>query len=69
MGDFAYTFFESIFGPFIPLYLKDLHASNTVIGVMTGSIAGVVNILFLPNLSRSYPESDGRCCTNPRAWV
>ena len=49
-GDFAFTFFESIFGRFIPLYLKDLHASNALIGVMTGSIAGAVNILFLPNI-------------------
>jgi len=51
-GDFAFTFFESIFGRFIPLYLKDLHASNSLIGVMTGSIAGLVNILFLPNISQ-----------------
>jgi len=51
-GDFAFTFFESIFGRFIPLYLKDLHASNTLIGIMTGSLAGAVNILFLPNISQ-----------------
>jgi len=51
-GDFAFTFFENIFGRFIPLYLKDLHASNTLIGVMTGSFAGLVNIFFLPNISQ-----------------
>ncbi|SDU05523.1 MFS-type transporter involved in bile tolerance, Atg22 family [Verrucomicrobium sp. GAS474] len=51
-GDFAFTFFESIFGRFLPFYLKDLNASNTLISVMTGSIAGAVNILFLPNFSR-----------------
>ena len=51
-GDFAFTFFESVFGRFIPIYLKDLHASNALIGVMTGSLAGVVNILFLPNISQ-----------------
>lgn len=51
-GDFAFTFFESIFGRFIPLYLKDLNASNTLIGVMTGSIAGLVNFFFLPNISQ-----------------
>jgi len=50
-GDFAFTFFESIFGRFIPLYLKDYHASNSLIGIMTGSIAGFVNIFFLPNIS------------------
>lgn len=51
-GDFAFTFFESVFVRFMPLYLKDLHASNTLIGIMTGSIAGLVNILFLPNISQ-----------------
>lgn len=51
-GDFAFTFFESIFGKFIPLYLKDLQASNTLIGIMTGSIAGFVNLVFLPNISQ-----------------
>ncbi len=51
-GDFAFTFFEQIFGRFIPLYLKDLHASNSLIGIMTGSFAGLVNILFLPNISQ-----------------
>jgi MFS family permease len=50
-GDFCFVMFESIFGRFIPLYLKDLNASNTLIGVMTGSIAGAVNILFLPHIS------------------
>ncbi len=51
-GDFAFTFFESIFGRFIPLYLKDMQASNTLIGIMTGSIAGGVNLFFLPGISQ-----------------
>jgi len=51
-GDFAFNFFESIFVKFIPIYLKDLHASNTLIGVMGGSFAGMVNVLFLPAISR-----------------
>lgn len=51
-GDFAFTFFESIFGKFIPLYLKEFNASNSLIGVMTGSFAGLVNLLFLPNISQ-----------------
>lgn len=51
-GDFAFTFFEGIFGKFIPLYLKDLQAPNALIGIMTGSIAGLVNIVFLPNISQ-----------------
>ena len=59
-GDFAFTFFENIFGRFLPLYLNDLHASNTLIGVMTGSIAGFVNIVFLPNISRRSDNHRGR---------
>jgi maltose/moltooligosaccharide transporter len=51
-GDFAFTFFEAIFSRFIPIYLKDLQASNVLIGIMTGSIAGLVNVLFLPNISQ-----------------
>jgi MFS family permease len=51
-GDFAFNFFESIFGRFMPLYLKELNASNVFIGITTGSVAGIVNILFLPNISQ-----------------
>jgi len=51
-GDFAFNFFEAVFGRFLPIYLKDLQASNTLIGVMGGSFAGLVNILFLPGISR-----------------
>jgi MFS family permease len=51
-GDFAFTFFEAIFSRFMPLYLKDLQASNSLIGVMTGSIAGVINVFFAPNISQ-----------------
>jgi MFS family permease len=50
-GDFAFTFFEVIFSRLMPLYLKNLHASNTLIGVMMGSVAGVISIVFLPNFS------------------
>lgn len=59
-GDFAFMFFESIFGRFMPLYLRDLHASNTLIGVITGSFAGLVNILFLPNISQWSDRHRGR---------
>jgi maltose/moltooligosaccharide transporter len=50
-GDFAFSFFEQIFTRFVPLFAKDLHASNTLIGIMTGSLAGAVNVFFLPNIS------------------
>ena len=51
-GDFAFTFFENIFVRFMPLYLKDMHSSNALIGIMTGSFAGLVNVFFLPNISQ-----------------
>jgi maltose/moltooligosaccharide transporter len=51
-GDLAFNFFESVFSRFIPIYLKELNASNTLIGLTTGSAAGMVNILFLPTISR-----------------
>jgi maltose/moltooligosaccharide transporter len=50
-GDFCFSIFEAVLGRFLPLYMADLHASNTLIGVMTGSIAGALNILFLPGIS------------------
>ncbi|MFA7344329.1 MAG: MFS transporter [Terrimicrobiaceae bacterium] len=51
-GDFAFSFFESVFARFLPIYLKELDASNTLIGIMSGSFAGLVNVLFLPGISR-----------------
>lgn len=51
-GDFAFQFFESIFARFMPIFLKELNASNTLIGIMTGSFAGLVNVLFLPMISQ-----------------
>jgi maltose/moltooligosaccharide transporter len=51
-GDFSLQFFEAIFSRFLPIYLKEFQASNTLIGVMTGSFAGLVNVLFLPGISR-----------------
>jgi maltose/moltooligosaccharide transporter len=59
-GDFCFTIFESIFGKFLPLYMKDLDASNKMIGIMTGSIGGIVNVLFLPNISMASDRHRGR---------
>ncbi len=36
----------------MPIYLESLHASNTLIGIVTGGLAGLVNVLFLPNISQ-----------------
>jgi MFS-type transporter involved in bile tolerance (Atg22 family) len=51
-GDFAFNFFEAVFGRFLPIYLKELEASNTLIGLLTGSFAGLVNVVFLPYISQ-----------------
>lgn len=51
-GDFAFAFFENIFGRFLPLFLRDLEASNTLVGLMTGGLVGIVNVLCLPGISR-----------------
>jgi len=51
-GDFSLYFFESVFARFLPIYLKEYQASDTLIGVMTGSFAGLVNVAFLPGISR-----------------
>ncbi|MEI6072508.1 MAG: MFS transporter [Verrucomicrobiae bacterium] len=59
-GDFAACFFGGPLGSFLPLYLKDLQASNTLIGVMLGSIGGIINILFLPGISRKSDECRSR---------
>jgi len=64
-GDFCFTIFESVFGRFLPLYLKDLQASNKLIGVMTGSLGGMVNVLFLPGISMASDRHRGRWGRRP----
>lgn len=59
-GDFAFCFFENIFGRFIPLYLREYQAPNTMIGLMMGSISGAMNLLFLPGISRWSDECRSR---------
>lgn len=59
-GDFCFTIFESVFGKFLPLYMKDLHASNTLIGVLAGSVGGIVNVMFLPNISMASDRHRSR---------
>ena len=51
-GDFAFNIFESVFARFMPLYLRELNASNLLISITTGSVAGLVNILLMPNMSQ-----------------
>src|SRR5688500_2475206 len=59
-GNFCFTIFEEIFKRFVPLYMKDLQASNTLIGIMAGSVGGVVNVLFLPGISMASDRHRGR---------
>lgn len=59
-GDFCFTIFEEVFKRFLPLYLKDLQASNKLIGVMAGSVGGVINVLFLPNISMASDRHRSR---------
>lgn len=59
-GDFCYMIFQTLAEKLLPLYLKDLHASNTLIGVMTGSIAGVFAIFVMPPVSMASDRYRGR---------
>ncbi|MES2309108.1 MAG: MFS transporter [Verrucomicrobiota bacterium] len=51
-GDFAFVFFETVFGKFLPLFLRELHVSNFMIGILSGSTVGLVNVFCLPPISR-----------------
>ncbi len=51
-GDFVLIFFEGIFGPFSTLYVQKFQASNALIGILGGTVPGIVNILFGPSISR-----------------
>lgn len=59
-GDFCFTVFESIFSKFLPLYLHDLQASNTLVGILTGSTGAVVNVMFLPSISMASDRHRSR---------
>jgi len=50
-GDFCFVLFESLFSGFMPLYMKQLHAPDTLISALTASAGGVVTLMFLPHLS------------------
>lgn len=52
-GDFCFTLFQTLWERFVPLYMKDLQASNTLIGFMTGSIAGLLAVFVMPPISMS----------------
>lgn len=58
-GDFCFSIFEEIFSKFLPLYMKDLNASSTLVGVLTGSLGGIVNVLFMPGISMASDRHRG----------
>lgn len=47
-GDFCDRIFAGVYVPFMPLFMKPLGASNTLIVVLTAGLSGTVNLLFLP---------------------
>ncbi|MDR2675670.1 MAG: MFS transporter [Opitutaceae bacterium] len=59
-GDFCFSIFEEIFSKFLPLYMKELKASSTLTGVLTGSLGGIVNVLFMPGISMASDRHRGR---------
>src|SRR5688572_21606966 len=50
-GDFCFTLMESTIPRLLPLTLKDLGASNRTIGLLVGSIPGVLNMVITPVVS------------------
>jgi MFS family permease len=50
-GDFCFTLMESTIPRLLPLTLKDLGASNRTIGLLVGSIPGVLNMIITPVVS------------------
>ena len=50
-GDFCFTLMESTIPRLLPLTLKDLGASNRTIGLLVGSMPGVLNMIITPVVS------------------
>lgn len=50
-GDFCYIMLESVVPRLLPLALKDVGASNKLVGIMVGSVAGFMGIVFVPILA------------------
>ena len=50
-GDFCYVLMESVTPSLIPLKFKELHASNTQIGIITATIPTLIYIICAPFIS------------------
>ena len=59
-GDFCATIYSVVWNNFLPLYLHDLHASNTLIAFVGSGIGGACNVLLLPNFSIWSDRHRGR---------
>ncbi len=59
-GDFCNTIYLIVFNNFLPLYLHNLHASNTLIAFVGSGIGGACNVLMLPNISIWSDRHRGR---------
>jgi maltose/moltooligosaccharide transporter len=59
-GDLCLNMFEQIFSRFLPLYMKPLGASDTLIATMTRGTAGFVNIFLGPNINMRSDRHRGR---------
>lgn len=59
-GDFCFTLMEIVVPSVLPVVLKNSGASNTVIGVLVGSIATILNMLITPTVSFQSDRHRGR---------
>src|SRR5271154_1464383 len=50
-GDFCYTLMESVTGPIMQLKFQALHSSNVQIGLILGTIPGIVYSTLNPVIS------------------
>jgi len=59
-GDFCFTLMESVFPSVTPLLLRDLHAPNTVIGLVMTTIPAILNFFVCPWVSFKSDRHRGR---------
>jgi len=59
-GDFCYTVMEAVTGPIMQLKFQSLDASNTQIGVILGTIPGIVYSILNPIISFKSDRYRGR---------
>jgi maltose/moltooligosaccharide transporter len=59
-GDFCFSLMETVMPQLLPLTLKDQGASNVLIGVIVGSLPGLMNILINPVISTASDRHRGR---------